>query len=620
MPTIKVLPENLINQIAAGEVVERPASVVKELVENSLDAGAQRIIVEAHGGGDTFLRVTDDGKGMDKEDAVLCFERHATSKISTADDLVNILTFGFRGEAVASIASVPDMIVETKKEGAMEGSLLMNEGGRMTKMKELGCPEGTQIEVRDLFFNTPVRKKYLKSDAAEYRAIVDLLTGIALANPGVAMKLVHDDKIVFDLAATENVQVRIRDLMGRQVADNLIPVFNGHAQMRLEGFIGKPDIARANRKAQHLFVNGREVQSYVLSYAVKQAFHSLLPNNRHPVFVLFLEVDPKLVDVNVHPRKLEVRFSDEKAIFRIFVQATKHALEKHVLAPDFNVPVEEIPEDFSTLSQPRERDHQTLKSVDVTPPVYEPANYEPVKQEALVLKDAPEEAAQESLPQQESDQSEPEATLRDETVELIPLAQMNRSYIVCQQVSKNPGEGAHANMDLVVLDQHAAHERIRYTELLDQFEKKEISTQPLLMPVQLELSLSDKSILEENLELLKGLGFEIEPFGGNTFSVYGVPSSMVKEDPSSLIQGILDDLNNQSLKGDFQARKEKALTYAACRSAVKFGDPLEMAEMEALCEKLMTLDLPYTCPHGRPTMVRLPAAELEKRFGRDYKN
>ncbi|HMR01296.1 MAG TPA: hypothetical protein PKA32_02820, partial [Candidatus Gracilibacteria bacterium] len=286
----------------------------------------------------------------------------------------------------------------------------------------------------------------------------------------------------------------------------------------------------------------------------------------------------------------------------------------------FNVPVEEIPEDFSTLSQPRERDHQTLKSVDVTPPVYEPANYEPVKQEALVLKDAPEEAAQESLPQQESDQSEPEATLRDETVELIPLAQMNRSYIVCQQVSKNPGEGAHANMDLVVLDQHAAHERIRYTELLDQFEKKEISTQPLLMPVQLELSLSDKSILEENLELLKGLGFEIEPFGGNTFSVYGVPSSMVKEDPSSLIQGILDDLNNQSLKGDFQARKEKALTYAACRSAVKFGDPLEMAEMEALCEKLMTLDLPYTCPHGRPTMVRLPAAELEKRFGRDYKN
>ncbi|MEZ4086774.1 MAG: hypothetical protein R3B71_00305 [Candidatus Gracilibacteria bacterium] len=258
--------------------------------------------------------------------------------------------------------------------------------------------------------------------------------------------------------------------------------------------------------------------------------------------------------------------------------------------------------------------------MDVAPPVYEPADYEPVKQEALVLKDAPEEVSQKSLPQQENDGSEPEATLRDEAIELIPLAQMNRSYIVCQQLSKSPGEGAHANMDLVVLDQHAAHERILYTELLDQFEKKEISTQPLLMPVQLELSLSDKSILEENLELLKGLGFEIEPFGGNTFSVYGVPSSMVKEDPSSLIQGILDDLNNQSLKGDFQARKEKALTYAACRSAVKFGDPLEMAEMEALCEKLMTLDLPYTCPHGRPTMVRLSAAELEKRFGRDYKN
>ena len=197
---------------------------------------------------------------------------------------------------------------------------------------------------------------------------------------------------------------------------------------------------------------------------------------------------------------------------------------------------------------------------------------------------------------------------------------MNRSYILCQQVSKNPGEGAHANMDLVVLDQHAAHERIRYTELVEQFEKKDISTQPLLVPVQLELSLSDKSVLEENLELLKGLGFEVEPFGGNTFSVYGVPSSMVKEDPSSLIQGILDDLSNQSVKGDFQARKEKALIYASCRSAVKFGDELSMPEMEALCSKLMTLELPYTCPHGRPTMVRLSAAELEKRFGRDYKS
>ena len=617
MPSIKVLPENLINQIAAGEVVERPASVVKELVENSLDAGAERIIVEVHGGGDTFLRVTDDGKGMDKDDALLCFERHATSKISTAEDLVNIHTLGFRGEAIASIASVSNMIVQTKKKGAMEGSLLMSEGGRMTKMKELGCPEGTQIEVRDLFFNTPARKKYLKSDAAEYRAIVDLLTGIALANPSVAIKLVHDDKVVFDLAATENVQVRIRDLMGRQVADNLIPVFNGHAQMKLEGFIGKPDIARANRKGQHLFVNGREVSSYVLSYAVKQAFHSLLPNNRHPVFVFFLYVDPKLVDVNVQRWKRVVRFSDEKAIFRIFVQATKHALEKHVLAPDFNVPV--------STEQPQEREHQTLKSVNVAPPVYET-----VKQEALVLKDEPEERFEQSLPGQKSESEKslpgenseprPNALERDETVELKPLAHMNLSYILCQQVSKNPGEGAHANMDLVVLDQHAAHERIRYTELVEQFEKKDISTQPLLVPVQLELSLSDKSVLEENLELLKGLGFEVEPFGGNTFSVYGVPSSMVKEDPSSLIQGILDDLSNQSVKGDFQARKEKALIYASCRSAVKFGDELSMPEMEALCSKLMTLELPYTCPHGRPTMVRLSAAELEKRFGRDYKS
>lgn len=610
MPIIKVLPENLINQIAAGEVVERPASVVKELVENSLDAGAKRLIVEVRGGGDTFLRVTDDGCGMDKEDALLCFERHATSKISKADDLVNIHTLGFRGEAIASIASVSNMMVQTKQKGAMEGSFIASEAGRITKMKEMGCPEGTQIEIRDLFFNTPARKKYLKNEAAEYRAIVDLLTGIALANAGVAFKLVHDDKIIFDLAATESLVTRIRDLLGRQVADNLVPVFHGHSQMRLDGFIGKPELARANRKGQYLFVNGREVSSYVLSYAVKQAYHSLLPKEKHPVFVLFLDVDPQLVDVNVHPQKKEVRFSDEKAIFRTFIQAAKHALEKHILAPSFDVVngVDNASEPNSDLPA---RAHQPLlKLEDVKPPAFMNVTVGVVPKKDVAGED------QEMTPLAESEEVSREnsvAVERDVADVLTPLAQMDNSYILCEQVTD-------AGKSLVILDQHAAHERIRYTELLEQFEKKEHSTQPLLMPAQLELSPSDQSILEENMELLQSMGFEIEPFGGKTFAVYGVPGSMVKEDAGALVQGIVDDLNSQSVKGDFQARKERALTFAACRSAVKFGDPLKMEEMKALCEKLMTLDLPYTCPHGRPTMITMTFDELEKKFGRDYKN
>jgi len=616
MANINVLPEHLINQIAAGEVVERPASVVKELVENSIDAGATKITVEVHGAGDSFMRITDDGSGMDKEDANLAFERHATSKITTADDLTKIHTLGFRGEAIASIASVSYFTLQTKKKGALEGTLIQSEGGKMTKKKDLGCPEGTQIEVRQLFYNTPARKKYLKNDSTEYGHILDTLTGIALANHTVGFRLVRDDKVAFDLPATEERLVRARDLLGRQVADELIPVFYGHSQIQLEGYIGKPLIARANRKGQHLFVNGREVSSHVLSYAVKQAYHSLLPKEKNPVFLLFLTVDPELVDVNVHPRKLEVRFADEKEVFKIFMNASKKALEKHVLAPSFS------PQDSMFHN---EREHQNIMKVedkpldtvkvDVPASVVSAPPAEP--QEKTESQPGPEEpqTGWNLEPSTEIDgeltgNSSAEQTIveREGTDELIPLAQMDNSYILCQQ-----------GRALIVVDQHAAHERVRYTEILDEFEKRQKAVQPLLTPEQLELSPQEAALLEDNKELLQDMGFEIEPFGGNTFSVFGVPSYLVKEDVLTTLRGLIDDLNNQAVKGDLQARKEKALTYAACRSAVKFGDPLSKEEMDSLCKRLMELDLPYTCPHGRPTMFTMTFDELEKKFGRDYK-
>lgn len=591
MANIKVLPEHLINQIAAGEVVERPASVVKELVENSLDARPTRVTIEVHGGGDTLIRVTDDGSGMDVEDAKLTFERHATSKISRAEDLTNIHTLGFRGEAIASIASVSYMTLQTKKRGEMEGTFILSEGGKLVKVKAMGCPEGTQIEVKQLFYNTPARKKYLKNDSTEYGKILEMVTGIALANPAVAFKLVRDDKIVFDLAATNELQIRIRELLGREVADNLIPVFFGHSQMQLEGFIGKPLLARSNRKGQYLFVNGREVSSHVLSYAVKQAYYSLIPKEKHPIFVLFLNLDPELVDVNVHPRKLEVRFSDEKAVFSAFIQASKKALEKHVLAPSF----EEMPE----------RQHQTLLEDRPATPIA--MN---VTVTTLPTDEKPPTPIEERNPQNDLFVSEHESTAieRGTVEELVPLAQMDNSYILCQQGNS-----------LVVMDQHAAHERIRYTELLEQYDKKEKSTQPLLVPVQCDFSPAEIHVLESNAQLFADMGFEVEPFGGNTYSIFGVPSLLVQEDPLAVIRGIIDDLNNQSVKGDLQQRKERALTFAACRSAVKFGDPLSMEEMIALCKRLMQLKLPYTCPHGRPTMVTMTFDELEKKFGRDYK-
>lgn len=618
MPQIKVLPDHLINQIAAGEVVERPASVVKELLENSLDAGAKKIIVEVEAGGDALLRITDDGCGMDKDDAVLAFARHATSKISILEDLFRINSYGFRGEAIASIASVSLMTIQTKKAGALEGTIVSAEGGQIRMVKAIGAPEGTQIEVRNLFFNTPARKKYLKNDATEYGHILSTVTSMALASPQVSFKLIHDGKTVFDLPASEDVMIRIRSLLGRDMAENLVPVFYGHSKILLTGFVGKPSIARASRLGQYLFVNGREVKSHVLSYAVKQSFYSLLPKEKYPVFILFFQIDPMYVDVNVHPRKMEVRFSDEKEIFKIVISACGKALENYVLAPKIE---DQKPEekDASQMTGQTElsayssqRVQQSLKLEDHD---YEEA-YRGAKTMAAVagaatvngsLNGVNEDAIAftQAVTQGLYANEQANFTARENDDLIQPLAQLAESYILCRQGNS-----------LLIIDQHAAHERIRYTEIVAEFEAKQSVIQQLLTPMQFELSHQEKNILEQNLELFTGLGFSIEPFGGNTFNLTAIPSYMAKHDLLKAIHGLIDDLNNMSVKGDFQSRKEKALTYMACRSAVKFGDKLSMEEMEGLVRQLQTLAQPYTCPHGRPTMAKMDFEELEKRFGR----
>lgn len=609
MPTIKLLPDTLINQIAAGEVIERPASVVKELVENALDAAVSRITVEVQGGGESFIRITDDGCGMDREDALMAFERHATSKIAAAEDLFNIRSLGFRGEAIASIASVSKFTLHTKKRGESEGTSVFCEGGKIRKIKGAGVPEGTQIEVKDLFFNTPARLKYLKSPSTEYGKILDIITGTALAHPGIAFRLVHDDKPVFDLPPADNDLVRIRALLGKDAADELVPVFYGHTLIGLKGYIGKPQIARSTRGGQRFFVNGREVKSHVLAYAVKQSFHSLLPKEKYPVFLLFFSVDPALVDVNVHPRKEEVRFSDEKQIFKIVLQSCEKALESHVLSPKIS---REGPLNYYQLrpaqSPLRLEDREETADFGAKSPVISNASGAAVKDAINFTKEF-----SYSLPQLDGEHTDkkpvesPDANLRSETEEIVPLAQIGNSYIICEQGRK-----------LVLVDQHAAHERIRYTEIIAQFDSAKKSVQPLLLPVQFELSHREVPILQENMELLTGLGFEIEPFGGNTFVVHAVPSFIVKEDLQKTILGLIDDFENNAAKGDFNARKERALTYMACRSAVKFGDKLSAEEQKSLLKNLQAEALPYTCPHGRPTIITMTFDELEKRFGRRY--
>lgn len=592
MSLIKQLPEYLINQIAAGEVVERPASVVKELLENALDAGARKIIVEVNGGGDSFLRVTDDGSGMDRADAVLAFERHATSKIATTEDLFNIRTLGFRGEAIASIASVSYITLQTKKRGELEGTLVMAEGGKITKIQPIGVAEGTQFEIQNLFYNTPARKKYLKNDMTEYEHIMDTITGIALTFFNVSFRVVHDGKLVYDLPAVEDEFTRIRSVFGKNIADELIPVFYGHSQIQLKGFIGKPIIARSNRNFQYLFINQREVKSHVLGYAVKQSYSTLLPKEKYPVFFLYFEIDPSLVDVNVHPRKSEVRFRDEREIFNAAGQACKKALMSHVLAPNIT---QGAPQNYYA-----ERKAQPIKLPDN---VLENAY---VVTEPLPIPVAVAISTQKSMDFGSNSSDEPEVEERKNVEPLTVMSQLNDSYILCQQKSS-----------LVIVDQHAAHERIRYTEIFADFAKKSLTTQTLLSPLQLELSPHEISVFEKHREIFVQLGFEVEAFGGKTFSIHAVPSHVAQKDLQKVFTGLLDEFA-EGKNISIEEQTAKALTYLACRSAVKFGDSLSQEEQTAIVEKLQTIEEPYTCPHGRPTMIVMSSEELKKRFGRAY--
>lgn len=596
MSLIKQLPEHLINQIAAGEVVERPASVVKELLENALDAGARKIIIELNGGGDSFLRVTDDGGGMDRGDAVLAFERHATSKIASTDDLFNIRTLGFRGEAIASIASVSYITLQTKKRGEMEGTLVMAEGGKITKIQPVGVAEGTQFEIQNLFFNTPARKKYLKNDSTEYEHSMDTVTAIALTFFNVSFRVVHDGKLVFDLPAVEDEFTRIRSVFGKNIADELIPVFYGHSQIQLKGFIGKPIIARSNRNFQYLFINQREVKSHVLGYAVKQSYSTLLPKEKHPVFFLYFDIDPSLVDVNVHPRKSEVRFRDEREIFNAAGQACKKALMSHVLAPNIT---QGAPQNYyaERKAQPLKLNDAPAESVDV-----------PVAAGVAV-------AVAEKISEPQATMEFAEAVTEAQAMEpLEVLAQLDNSYILCSR-----------NSALVIVDQHAAHERIRYTEIFADFAKKSLTTQTLLSPLQLELSPGEIATLQKHMEIFTQLGFEVEAFGGKTFSIHAVPSHVAQKGAQKNLEkvftGLLDEFSSNSGGGKNSSVEEhtaKALTYLACRTAVKFGDALSREEQVALIAKLQTMAEPYTCPHGRPTMIVMSSEELKKRFGRAY--
>jgi len=588
MSQINILPENLINQIAAGEVVERPASVVKELVENAIDAGSDKIVVEITGAGDEMIKVTDNGCGMDKEDALLSLERHATSKIQGLKDLSNINTMGFRGEALASIASVSHLNLRTVKnvpgKSDLPGTLISSEGGEITKNEEIAWPQGTQIEIINLFYNTPARKKYLKSPGVEYNQILQIMQQFAIIHPEIHFTFIRNEKKVFEYTKTDSWEIRLQNIFGEETVKDLLPVFYESGNLKIRGFIGKPTVNSARGKHQYLFVNNRQIIHKLFNYIVTESYHSLLMNDEKPFFVLNVQINPDLVDVNVHPRKTEVRFVLQNELISALKRSVKATLEKNILVPNFENPSSQTFVDIGTGNRYKGE--------------YKVPNVNPMKvQDAMSFT--------EEFTKPSGDDRQHQDLQQIKNLSLRPITQIANSYILAENE-----EG------LLIIDQHAAHERILYEKFMKEYEEKETRSQKVLVPGKIDLTPSEKDVLENNMEIFKKLGFDIEPFGGNTFIIQAVPESLGDEDSGKVVKEVIDDISeNKNVKGTKDANV-KIIEYMACRTAIKFGKKLTYEEMVSLISQMDKLKLPYHCPHGRPSIVSITYDDLEKKFKR----
>jgi DNA mismatch repair protein MutL len=586
MATIQILSDHLANQIAAGEVVERPASVVKELVENAIDAKATKIKIELIEGGITSIRVSDNGMGMDPEDAKLAFYRHATSKISSQRDLFTICTLGFRGEALPSIASVAHVELVTSTDDCKLATTIRVDGGsKQESTSSTSRVRGTDIIVRDLFYNTPARLKYLKTISTEISHVADVIGRLGLAHPHISFLLKHQDRELFRSSGDGKLLHAILALYGKQVASQMVEIAMEDVDFKLSGFIGKPEMTRASRKSITILLNDRYVRSIPITNTILSAYGTLLPIGRYPIGVLQIGMDPKLVDVNVHPAKLEVRLSKEKELASLITEAIKQAFTKETLIPRASLPKSHYQEKDPVSiqqqlsinpyqNQEKSKPHLMVKEVTPTPKIeVQPTPTKP-------------EPNRVTLPH------------------LLPLAQVHGTYVVAQSED-----------GFYLMDQHAAQERIYYEQILAKMKREEHQIQPLLVPVTVECTASDALILETYLEELKTWGLEIELFGGNTYLIRSYPDWFPSVDINLLLSDILKwlRLHGRVETADLRDASAKLI---ACKAAIKANRHLRIDEMETLISALEQCETPYTCPHGRPILIHFSTYELEKMFKR----
>ncbi|TWU47861.1 DNA mismatch repair endonuclease MutL [Rubripirellula reticaptiva] len=632
LPTIRQLPPNLINQIAAGEVIERPASVVKELVENSIDAGSHRIEVTIAGGGTELIRISDDGCGMTAEQLPLAIASHATSKLPDDDSLFSVRTLGFRGEALASIGSVSHMTIRSRTEGDNCGSEVQVRGGVIEAPAPCGCPVGTVIEIKNLFFNTPVRHRFLKTAGTERGHIVEAFTRLALANPQVHFVLINNDKIVYDLPVSTRWSDRIGAFFGDEVASVLIPIRDDSDNVRISGYVCDPSVSRGNNRMQYLFLNGRHIRDRSLQHALGEAYRGLLMVGRFPVCFLRMDMPPEMIDVNVHPTKLEVRFTDGGKVYARLLQTLRHQFLRtdmtHRVGPGSSQETDDLPaavpvppgspeqsaqlQRQSVIDWARTGVQKPIATTQTMPSIGTPAfqPYPGGASSSPVSDVAPWEVESKDSGGLATNGL---ATNGAETGDGISPSvcylgfQVHNRYLVTQDES-----------GMVVIDQHALHERVLYERVCEKVlgEGKSLESQRLLVPEPVSLTPAERTAALDAKETLGKIGLEIDDFGGETIVIQSYPAMLKHGSPADMLRTVLDALVSAGKQPDPKDLLNRLLSTIACKAAVKAGDPLAPEEIVSLLEQKDLYHDTHHCPHGRPTALFFSRDELDRMFGR----
>lgn len=644
MSRINVLDQNTINQIAAGEVIERPASVVKELVENAIDAGANAVTVEIKDGGISFIRITDNGSGIEEDDIPLVFLRHTTSKIRTAEDLLSVSSLGFRGEALSSIAAIGQVELVTKTSDAFTGIRYQIAGGEAKDMEHIGCPNGTTFIIRNIFFNTPARRKFLKSSVTEAGYISDLMERLAISHPGVSFKFINNNQIKLHTPGNNLLKDIIYNVYGREISSHLLSVEGSNSQVTIQGYIGKPLVSRGNRNYENYFINGRYIKSNLINKAIEEAFKPYTMSHRYPFTSIHLKIDSELIDVNVHPAKLEIRFKNGDELYQLIYQTIKNVLDGRNMIPDIKLTEEKettaviknVPEPFEenriktellnvpeaqNAPKPLEENRRHTETLNKLggfskPDKFEHTNiYTKVKNE--IINDTEigklnevtsyggnlvKEVQNYKMNQEHSEQL---SFLSEEAkISHRIIGQVFSTYWIVEYGDK-----------MFLIDQHAAHEKVLYEKTIRSLRQKEFNSQLLEPPLILTISMREEEAVKKYGKLLNQIGFEFEEFGGKEYAFRAVPGDLYGLAKQELLIELIDGLVTEVFSDTPDIILEK-IASLSCKAAVKGNHNMSQSEANALIEQLLTLENPYFCPHGRPTIISMSKYELEKKFKR----